>query len=129
MPNAVTDFESWGFYCKILVQCFVNNWTNNAEYVGSNVTTVGTNAFKGCKVLTTITLPSKTTKIGSNAFDGCTKLKTITIKSKKLTSKSVSKNAFKGVSTKATIKVPSGKAKTYKTLFQKKGLSKKVKVK
>ncbi|MEE1303940.1 MAG: leucine-rich repeat domain-containing protein [Agathobacter sp.] len=37
--------------------------------------------------------------------------------------------AFKGVSTKATIKVPKGKAKTYKSLFQKKGLSKKVIVK
>lgn len=97
--------------------------------VGSNVTSVGANAFKGCKALTKITLPSKTTKIGANAFNGCTKLKTITIKSKNLTSKSVSSNAFKGVSSKATIKVPKGKAKSYKTLFQKKGLSKKVNVK
>ena len=97
--------------------------------VGSNVTSIGSNAFKGCKSLTKITLPSKTTKIGANAFNGCSKLKTITIKSKKMTSKTVSKNAFKGVSSKATIKVPKGKAKTYKTLFRKKGLSKKAKVK
>ena len=97
--------------------------------VGNNVTTIGTNAFKSCKALTKITLPSKTTKIGANAFNGCSKLKTITIKSKKMTSKTISKNAFKGVSAKATIKVPKGKAKTYKTLFRKKGLSKKAKVK
>ncbi|MDD6069204.1 MAG: leucine-rich repeat domain-containing protein [Clostridiales bacterium] len=97
--------------------------------VGSDVTTVGANAFKDCKALTKITLPGNTTKIGANAFSGCKKLNTITIKSKKMTSKNIDKNAFKGVSTKATIKVPSGKAKTYKTLFQKKGLSKKVKVK
>ena len=96
--------------------------------VGSNVTSVGTNAFKGCKTLTKITLPGKTNKIGANAFNGCSKLKTITIKSKKMTSSTISKNAFKGISSKATIKVPKGKAKTYKTLFQKKGLSKKVKV-
>lgn len=97
--------------------------------IGSDVTSIGASAFKNCKALTKITLPSKTTKIGANAFNGCTKLKTITIKSKKMTSKTISKNAFKGISTKTTIKVPSGKAKTYKTLFQKKGLNKKVKVK
>lgn len=97
--------------------------------VGSSVTSVGANAFKGCKALTKVTLPSKTTKIGANAFNGCTKLKTMTIKSKKMTGKTISKNAFKGVSSKTTIKVPKGKAKTYKALFQKKGLSKKVKVK
>lgn len=97
--------------------------------VGSDVTTVGANAFKDCKALTKVTLPSKTTTIGANAFDGCKKLNTITIKSKKMTSKTIAKNAFKGVSKNTTIKVPSGKAKTYKTLFQKKGLSKKVNVK
>lgn len=97
--------------------------------IGSNVTSVGENAFKGCKALTKVTLPSKTTKIGANAFNGCSKLKTITIKSNKMTSKTISKNAFKGLSSKATIKVPKGKAKSYKTLFLKRGLSKKVKVK
>lgn len=97
--------------------------------VGSDVTTVGANAFKGCKKLTKVTLPENTTKIGANAFNGCKKLKTITIKSKKMTSKTVDKNAFKGVSTKTTIKVPKGKTKSYKTLFRKKGLSKKVNVK
>ena len=97
--------------------------------IGSQVTTIEANAFKGCKSLTTVTLPEKTTKIGANAFNGCSKLKTITIKSKKLTAKSVSKNAFKGISSKVTIKVPKGKAKAYKALFRKKGLSKKVTVK
>lgn len=97
--------------------------------IGSRVTTVEANAFKGCKALTKITLPEKTTKIGANAFDGCKNLKTITIKSKKLTAKSISKNAFKGISSKVTIKVPKGKAKTYRALFRKKGLNKKITVK
>ena len=46
-----------------------------------------------------------------------------------LTILTIGKNAFKGVSSKITIKVPKGKAKAYKALFRKKGLSKKVKVK
>ena len=55
--------------------------------MGQNVTEIGAYAFKGCKVLTGITLPAKTTKIGDQAFSGCKKLKTITIKSSKITSK------------------------------------------
>lgn len=97
--------------------------------VGSNVTAVGAGSFKNCKSLTKITLPGKVTKIGANAFNGCKKLKTITIKSKKMNTKTIAKNAFKGIGKNATVKVPKGKAKAYKTLFQKKGLNKKVKVK
>ena len=108
---------------------FKGNKTITKVTIPKNVTTIGKNAFNGCKKLKTVTIGSSVTSIGAYAFKGCTKLKTITIKSKKMTNKTIAKNAFKGISTKATIKVPRGKAKTYKTLFQKKGLSKKVKVK
>ena len=57
-----------------------------------------------------------------------TKLK-YTIKSKKLTNKNVAKKAFSGVGNKVVIKVPKAKKKAYTTLFRKKGLSKKVKIK
>lgn len=93
------------------------------------VTAIKDYAFKDNKKLTTVTIGKNVTKFGKNLFSGCTKLKTITIKSTKLKSDTIAKDAFKGVSTKATIKVPKGKAKTYKSLFQKKGLSKKVIVK
>ena len=56
-------------------------------------------------------------------------MKTLIIKSTKLTSKNVAKNAFKGLAKATTIKVPKKKLKAYKTLFQKKGLSKSVKIK
>lgn len=93
------------------------------------VTAIKDYAFKDNKKLTTVTIGKNVTKFGKKLFTGCTKLKTITIKSTKLKSDTIAKDAFKGVSTKATIKVPKGKAKTYKSLFQKKGLSKKVNVK
>ncbi|MCR5419069.1 MAG: leucine-rich repeat protein [Lachnospiraceae bacterium] len=97
--------------------------------VGSNVTSIGAQAFAGCTSLTKMTLPKKVAKIGGNAFKNCKKMKTLIIKSTKLTAKSVKKNAFKGLTKKTTIKVPKSKLKAYKTLFKKKGLSKKVKVK
>lgn len=84
--------------------------------LGSYVTTVGSNAFYGCKKLKTATLGKKVKTIGKNAFASCKKLSKITIKSKSL--KSVGKGAIKGISKKAKIKVPSSKVKTYKKLFK-----------
>lgn len=97
--------------------------------IGSKVTSIGNNTFAKCTSLTRLTIPATVVSIGKTAFNGDKKLKTITIKSRKLTSKSVSKNAFKGISTKTTIEVPKSKKKAYTTLFRKKGLSKKVKIK
>lgn len=96
---------------------------------GKSITTIGSNAFKGCSVLGSLTLPAKVAKIDANAFNGCKKLKTLTIKSTKLTSRNVAKNAFKGLTKATTIKVPKSKLSAYKSLFKKKGLSSKVKVK
>lgn len=93
------------------------------------VTTIGSKAFYKCTNLTSITIPSKVKKIGNYAFKGCTKLKTINLNTTLLTTKTVSDKAFSGVSTSAVIKVPKSKAKTYKKLLVKKGLSEKVTVK
>ena len=118
----------------------------------AKVTSIGDDAFRDCKKLTTVTMGAKVTSIGDNAFRGCTSLKkiiipanvkslgayafagnnalrTIVIKTKKLTAKTVASKAFKGVSKKVTIKVPKAKLKVYRTLFRKKGLSAKVKIK
>lgn len=97
--------------------------------VGKNVTSIGASAFQNCKALTTVTLPAKTTTIGKNAFAGSKKLKKIVIKSTKMTTKTIKNGAFKKVSKKTTVDVPNKKAKTYKKLFQKKGLPKACKVK
>ena len=69
------------------------------------------------------------TGISSKAFSGLKKLKKITIKSTKLNASNVQGKAFKGVGKNVTVKVPKSMKKTYKKLFVKKGLSKKVKIK
>jgi hypothetical protein len=102
--------------------------TITVDGVTYKVTAIADKAFKNHKTITKIVIGKNVTTIGKNAFSGCKKLKTIIIKSKKLTSKSVSKNAFKGISSKVTIKVPKSKVKAYTKLFRKKGLNKKVKV-
>lgn len=94
---------------------------------GNNLTKVNAGAFKDCKKLTKITLGKNVTSIGKNAFSGDKKLKTIVINSAKL--KSVGKNAFKNINKKAIIKVPKKQIKAYKKLFKKAGLPKSVKIK
>ena len=130
VPATVTDAS--GNKVKVTAVAplaFKGNKKVTAITVGMNVTTVGANAFSNCKNLKKITLGSKVTKIGKNVFKGDSKLKTITITSKKIKSSGITKGAFSGLTGKTTIKVPSGRAKEYKKIFQKKGLSKKVKVK
>ena len=90
------------------------------------VTSIDSNAFKGNKKLSKITIGKNITSIGKNAFKNCKNIKTVTIKSKKL--KSVGKNAFKGIKSNAKIKVPSGKLKAYEKLLKGKGQGKEVKI-
>lgn len=91
------------------------------------VTAISANAFKDNKKLAGVTVGSNVTTIGSKAFYGCKNLKKITVKSVKL--KSVGKNAFKGVHKKAVIKVPKSKLAKYKKLFRNRGQKKTVKIK
>lgn len=44
-----------------------------------SVTSIGGSAFRGCKDLTSITIPDSVTSIGDNTFDGCTGLVSVTI--------------------------------------------------
>lgn len=102
--------------------------TVKVDGVTYKVTEIGKNTFKNNKTVTKVSVGKNITTIGANAFSGCTKLKTITINTKLLTSKNVSKDAFKGISANTVIKVPKSKLAAYTKLFQKKGLSKKVKI-
>ena len=75
------------------------------------VTAVASQAFKGNKNLTNITIGKGITKIGNEAFAGCKNLKKITVTAGNLTT--IRKNAFKGINKKATITVKgTKKAKT-----------------
>lgn len=103
--------------------------TVTIDNVTYKVTSIAHDAFKNNKKITEVVIGSNIVSIGKNAFIGCKRLKTITIKSNKLTSKSIKKGAFNGISKKTVIKVPKKKYKAYKKLFRTKGLSKKVKLK
>lgn len=75
------------------------------------VTAVASQAFKGNKNLTNITIGRGITKIGNEAFTGCKNLKKITVTAGNLTT--IRKSAFKGINKKATITVKGiKKAKT-----------------
>lgn len=67
------------------------------------VTAVASQAFKGNKNLTNITIGRGITKIGNEAFSGCKNLKKITVTAGNLTT--IRKSAFKGINKKATITV------------------------
>ena len=68
-------------------ECIITDCVENAEGVliipseisGVTVTTIGKEAFKGCKQLTEVILPDTVTDIGSNAFSGCVNLKRLTM--------------------------------------------------
>ncbi len=98
--------------------------------LGENIVKIGTDAFRDCPKLKTVTIQSKNlTTIGKYAFYKCKVLTSITIKSSKLSSKKIGKNAFKGINKKCKFDVPNKKKASYKKMFQKKGANKKVSVK
>ena len=78
------------------------------------VTSIGKNAFKGCKKLNTVTVGSTVKKISAKAFVSSTKLRKVIVKGKKL--KLVAKNAF---NKKARKKIKVKAKKSVKTKFKK----------
>ena len=97
--------------------------------IGKNVTEIGAKAFFKCTGLTSLTIPSKVSKIGKYAFYGCKGLKTITLDTTLLSADTVSERAFRGLPAEVTVSVPKKKEKAYKTLLVKLGLSKKITIK
>ena len=87
---------------------------------GLNVTTIGNDAFAGCKALKKLTIGNKVTVIGKNAFKKCSKLETVVIGK---AVKTISSKAFIGDN---KIKKITFKGKKLKTV-NKNAFSKKVK--
>ena len=73
-------------------------------------------ACKNNKKITTVTIGSNVTSIGKDAFRGCKKLKKVTINANK--SLKIGKGAFKKIGKKATIKVKGIKGKARKKLIK-----------
>ena len=93
------------------------------------VTSVAGSAFRKNKKIKKVFVGSNVETIGANAFYGCKSLKKLTVKTTRLTSKGLGKKAWKGIQAKASVRVPAGKQKTYQKLFYKKGMSRKIKIK
>ena len=76
-----------------------------------NVTTIGNNAFAGCKALEKLTIGNKVTVIGKNAFKNCSKLETVVIGKAVMT---ISSKAFIGDNKIKKITFKGDKLKTVK---------------
>ncbi|MBR4500646.1 MAG: leucine-rich repeat domain-containing protein [Clostridia bacterium] len=67
-------------------------WVRQAVF-GDGITSVGSNAFRNCTLLTEITVPDEVVSIGSFAFFGCAGLKSVFIPSDVMT---IGTEAFEG---------------------------------
>jgi len=63
----------------IVDMAFKNNKQITQVYLGSGVTTIGSEAFSGCTKLTDIVIPSTVTGIGHGVFAGCTSLTSVAL--------------------------------------------------
>ena len=48
-----------------------NDFSNDTSKIPSSITSIGDNAFSGCKGLSNIEIPDSVTSIGNNAFENC----------------------------------------------------------
>ena len=73
IPDSVKVIGKNAFYSRQSDLTAVNIGKN------SGLTTIGNNAFSGCRTLTAIYLPAGVTSIGDSAFNNCGSLNTITV--------------------------------------------------
>ena len=73
------------------------------DEVTYTVTSIGDNAFSGCKGITSITIPASVTSFGKNAFSGCTGLTAITIPAAVT---SIGEKVFSGCTGLTSITIP-----------------------
>ena len=103
VPESVTSIENCAFRnCKNL---------KNIE-IGSNVESIGLNAFEGCANLTDITLLN-VSDISSEAFKNCINLNNVELGSVK----TIESNAFDGCKSLVSITIPAGVSDIYQGVF------------
>ena len=76
---------------------------------------LGNSVFKGCSVLTSVTIPSSVTVIGWNAFEGCSGLTSLTIPSSVT---SIGRSAFSGCSGLTSLVIPSSVTSIGESVFE-----------
>ncbi len=110
-PVTIIDLGSWGTPVKKIiipssVKTILNVPSTIEEIVfeeGSQLTSIGSNAFYNCTGLTSITIPDSVTSIGYGAFSGCTRLTSITIPDSVT---SIGDSAFRGCEGLTSITIP-----------------------
>lgn len=101
--------------------------TVNIDGFDYKVTEIQAKAFNKNKKITQVTIGTNMETIGKQAFNGCKNLKKVTITSAVI--KSIGKKAFAGIKKNAKITVPKAQWKDYKNLFKKAKTAKTVKIK
>ena len=76
---------------------------------------LGNSVFKGCSVLTSVTIPSSVTSIGLYAFEGCSGLTSLIIPSSVT---SINSSAFKDCSGLTSITIPSSVTEIERSAFE-----------
>ncbi len=97
---------------------FKNNKKITTVKGGKNITSIGANAFNGCKKLKVIKFSSSNVKtIGKKAFYGCKKLVRVDINGNKI--KTIGKKAFSGVSSSTTIRIKASNINKFNKIVKK----------
>lgn len=122
IPDTITIREKEYKVIKVSNRALVNNKKVKKILVGSNVTSIGKDAFRNCKQLKTVAFQSTDFKrIGEGSFRGDKKLTKIIFNTYEVTKKSIGKNAIKGTNKKLVIEVPEGMTDCYNSYFKGKG--------
>ena len=93
----------WADYKK-LDDYWLEERTIKKVIISDGVTSIGSNAFSMCAILTEVTIPSSVTEIGKGAFSGCYALTEVTIPSSVTV---IGGGAFSGCSGLAEVTIPS----------------------
>ena len=115
IPATITSGGKKYKVTSIAANAFKKNTIVKNITIGANVTTIGKNAFYGCKNLTTVKGAKSIKSIGSSAFAGCSKLTSVTLGSKLTT---IGAKAFYNDKTLTKITIPAKTKKIGKSAFQ-----------